>query len=81
MALISMSTQAIKKALRKIPRFDLTGTFVGDAPAMPVHRYYNGAALQQDFGTIRDYQAPKLFIRVRRCHALFPAFRPFQRMC
>jgi ADP-ribosylglycohydrolase len=33
--------------------------FVGDALAMPVHWYYNVAALQRDFGTIRDYQAPK----------------------
>jgi ADP-ribosylglycohydrolase len=33
--------------------------FVGDALAMPVHWYYNIAALWQDFGQIRDYQAPK----------------------
>ena len=39
----------------------LWGMFVGDALAMPVHWYYNVAALQQDFGTIRDYQAPKAF--------------------
>lgn len=39
----------------------LWGMFVGDALAMPVHWYYNMAALQQDFGTIRDYQAPKDF--------------------
>ena len=37
----------------------LWGMFVGDALAMPVHWYYNIAALWQDFGTIRDYQAPK----------------------
>ena len=37
----------------------LWGMFVGDALAMPVHWYYNVAALQRDFGTIRDYQAPK----------------------
>ncbi len=37
----------------------LWGMFVGDALAMPVHWYYNIAALQRDFGTIRDYQAPK----------------------
>ena len=37
----------------------LWGMFVGDALAMPVHWYYNIAALQHDFGTIRDYQAPK----------------------
>ena len=37
----------------------LWGMFVGDALAMPVHWYYNIAALWQDFGMIRDYQAPK----------------------
>ena len=37
----------------------LWGMFVGDALAMPVHWYYNIAALWQDFGTVRDYQAPK----------------------
>jgi ADP-ribosylglycohydrolase len=37
----------------------LWGMFVGDALAMPVHWYYNIAALWQDFGVIRDYQAPK----------------------
>jgi len=37
----------------------LWGLFVGDALAMPVHWYYEVAALQRDFGVIRDYQAPK----------------------
>ena len=37
----------------------LWGMFVGDALAMPVHWYYDVAALQRDFGTIRDYQGPK----------------------
>ena len=37
----------------------LWGFFIGDALAMPVHWYYNIAALWQDFGDIRDYQAPK----------------------
>jgi ADP-ribosylglycohydrolase len=37
----------------------LWGMFVGDALAMPVHWYYNIGALWQDFGVIRDYQAPK----------------------
>ena len=37
----------------------LWGMFVGDALAMPVHWYYNIAALWQDFGQITDYQAPK----------------------
>ena len=39
----------------------LWGMFVGDALAMPVHWYYDVAALQRDFGTLRDYQAPKDF--------------------
>jgi hypothetical protein len=33
------------------------GLFVGDAPAMPVHWYYDVAALHRDFGTLRDYRA------------------------
>ena len=37
----------------------LWGMFIGDALAMPVHWYYNITALWQDFGQIRDYQAPK----------------------
>ena len=37
----------------------LWGMFIGDALAMPVHWYYNIATLWQDFGQIRDYQAPK----------------------
>jgi ADP-ribosyl-[dinitrogen reductase] hydrolase len=36
----------------------LWGMFVGDALAMPAHWYYDVAALQRDFGTIRDYQEP-----------------------
>jgi ADP-ribosylglycohydrolase len=39
----------------------LWGMFVGDALAMPVHWYYNIAALWQDFGQIRDFQAPKAY--------------------
>lgn len=35
------------------------GLFVGDALAMPVHWYYDVAALRRDFGVVRDYQAPK----------------------
>lgn len=37
----------------------LWGMFVGDALAMPAHWYYDMAALQRDFGVIRDYQAPR----------------------
>ena len=32
--------------------------FVGDALAMPAHWYYDVAALERDFGTLRDYQPP-----------------------
>ncbi|MDI1360651.1 ADP-ribosylglycohydrolase family protein [Methylotenera sp.] len=52
-----MSTNQLNKADRM--RGALWGMFVGDALAMPVHWYYNIAALWQDFGQIRDYQAPK----------------------
>lgn len=52
-----MSTSSINKADRM--RGALWGMFIGDALAMPVHWYYNIAALWQDFGQIRDYQAPK----------------------
>ncbi|MHB9067164.1 MAG: ADP-ribosylglycohydrolase family protein [Pirellulaceae bacterium] len=37
----------------------LWGMFVGDALAMPVHWYYDVAALQRDFGTVRDFQTPR----------------------
>ena len=37
----------------------LWGMFVGDALAMPVHWYYDVAAMQRDFGIVRDYQAPR----------------------
>ncbi len=37
----------------------LWGMFIGDALAMPVHWYYSVSTLWQDFGQIRDYQAPK----------------------
>ncbi len=53
-----MSTDQLNKAERM--RGALWGMFIGDALAMPVHWYYNIAALWQDFGTIRDYQAPKV---------------------
>jgi ADP-ribosylglycohydrolase len=39
----------------------LWGMFVGDALAMPVHWYYDVAALHRNFGAIRDYQATKDF--------------------
>lgn len=39
----------------------LWGMFVGDALAMPVHWYYDVAALQRDYGFVRDFQAPRDF--------------------
>jgi len=35
------------------------GTFIGDALAMPVHWYYDRAALHRDYGIMRDYCAPR----------------------
>ena len=37
----------------------LWGTFIGDALAMPVHWYYDRAALRRDYGIVRDYLAPR----------------------
>jgi ADP-ribosyl-[dinitrogen reductase] hydrolase len=37
----------------------LLGAFLGDALAMPVHWYYDRAALARDYGTITDLVAPK----------------------
>lgn len=37
----------------------LWGMFVGDALAMPVHWYYDAAALERDFGIVRDFQSPR----------------------
>ena len=39
----------------------LLGMFIGDALAMPVHWYYDTKALQQDYGPIRNMEAPKEF--------------------
>jgi len=35
------------------------GSLIGDALAMPVHWYYDRAALKRDYGIVRDYLAPK----------------------
>ena len=35
------------------------GSFIGDALAMPVHWYYDRAALRSDYGVVRDYIAPR----------------------
>jgi ADP-ribosyl-[dinitrogen reductase] hydrolase len=37
----------------------LFGMFVGDAVAMPVHWMYNLRELKKDYGTIREYVAPR----------------------
>lgn len=37
----------------------LWGSFIGDALAMPVHWYYNRAALLRDYGPVRDYLTPR----------------------
>jgi ADP-ribosyl-[dinitrogen reductase] hydrolase len=35
------------------------GSFIGDALAMPVHWYYDRAALRRDYGVVHDYLAPR----------------------
>jgi ADP-ribosyl-[dinitrogen reductase] hydrolase len=40
-------------------RGSLYGLFIGDALAMPVHWYYDRAALQRDYGHVKDYLSPK----------------------
>jgi len=35
------------------------GAFIGDALAMPVHWYYDRAALHRDYGLVRDYLTPR----------------------
>jgi ADP-ribosylglycohydrolase len=35
------------------------GLYIGDALAMPVHWYYDRLALHRDYGTVKDYMAPK----------------------
>ena len=37
----------------------LYGLYIGDALAMPVHWYYDRKALNRDYGTVKDYLAPK----------------------
>jgi ADP-ribosyl-[dinitrogen reductase] hydrolase len=34
------------------------GLFIGDALAMPVHRYYDTLALRRDYGHVTDYVVP-----------------------
>jgi ADP-ribosyl-[dinitrogen reductase] hydrolase len=42
----------------RIPK-TLVGSLAADAVAMPVHWYYDRAALQRDYGTIKSYLAPQ----------------------
>jgi len=35
------------------------GSFIGDALAMPVHWYYDRAALKRDYGVVNDYVTPR----------------------
>ena len=37
----------------------ISGLFIGDALAMPVHWYYDRFALQRDYGRVTDYLAPR----------------------
>ena len=37
----------------------LEGLMIADALAMPVHWYYDRAALRRDYGVVRDYLAPR----------------------
>lgn len=37
----------------------LAGLFIGDALAMPVHWYYNRRAMQEDYGHVTDFMAPR----------------------
>lgn len=37
----------------------LWGAFIGDALAMPVHWYYDRAALRRDYGRVTDFLTPK----------------------
>jgi len=37
----------------------LLGAQIGDALAMPVHWYYDTAALERDYGEVRDFLAPR----------------------
>lgn len=37
----------------------LSGLFIGDALAMPVHWYYDTEALRRDYGVVKDYLKPR----------------------
>ena len=37
----------------------LYGLYAGDALAMPVHWYYDRSALRRDYGTVKNYLAPR----------------------
>ncbi len=50
---------AEKKSRRQRLDGSLAGLFIGDALAMPVHWYYDTAALERDYGVVRDYLPPQ----------------------
>ena len=49
----------MNRATAEKPAGAIWGTFIGDALAMPVHWYYDRAALCRDYGIVRDYVAPR----------------------
>jgi ADP-ribosylglycohydrolase len=49
----------MKNTIQAKSRGALYGLCIGDALAMPVHWYYNRQALDQDYGRVTDYLAPR----------------------
>jgi ADP-ribosyl-[dinitrogen reductase] hydrolase len=49
----------MNRATEEKPAGAIWGTFIGDALAMPVHWYYDRAALRRDYGIVSDYVAPR----------------------
>ena len=54
-----MNLPSIEKIAFERKSGALTGMFIGDALAMPAHWYYNRSALQEDYGYITDFMAPR----------------------
>lgn len=50
---------AANLSMQEFGRRVLLGSLAADSVAMPVHWYYNQAAIEQDFGLIDQYHAPK----------------------
>ncbi len=49
----------MKNSTQSKIRGALFGMFIGDALAMPVHWYYNRQALNEDYGWVQDFLAPR----------------------